>query len=231
LKRSEINAIIRSADVFVRAQGFYLPPFAYWNAQDWQRKGIEVSEIVENSLGWDVTDFGLGDFTKFGLFLFTLRNGSPTNLVSGSGKLYAEKIMVVEDGQLTPLHFHWFKMEDIINRGGGKLKLRLYPASADESLVRTGEVNFSVDGCRRCINAGDVVTLDPGESITLEQNCYHEFWGEGRVLVGEVSLVNDDNLDNRFFQSIGRFPTIEEDEDPLYLLVGDYDKYYQAKAV
>ena len=229
MKRSEINAIIRSADAFIRDHGFYLPPFAYWTVQDWQNKGEEVSEIVENSLGWDITDFGLGDFAKFGLFLFTLRNGSPNNLASGKGKLYAEKIMVVENGQVTPLHFHWFKMEDIINRGGGKLKLRLYPADADESLVRTGEIVFSVDGCRRSIHAGEVITLEPGESITLEQNCYHEFWGEGRVLAGEVSLVNDDNHDNRFFQPIGRFPTIEEDEEPLYLLVGDYDKYYQAK--
>ena len=229
MKRSEINAIIRSADAFIRDHGFYLPPFAYWTVQDWQNKGDEVSEIVENSLGWDITDFGLGDFAKFGLFLFTLRNGSPNNLASGKGKLYAEKIMVVENGQVTPLHFHWSKMEDIINRGGGKLKLRLYPADADESLVRTGEIVFSVDGCRRSIHAGEVITLEPGESITLEQNCYHEFWGEGRVLAGEVSLVNDDNHDNRFFQPIGRFPTIEEDEEPLYLLVGDYDKYYQAK--
>jgi hypothetical protein len=229
MKRSEINAIIRSADAFIRDHGFYLPPFAYWTVQDWQNKGEEVSEIVENSLGWDITDFGLGDFAKFGLFLFTLRNGSPNNLASGKGKLYAEKIMVVENGQVTPLHFHWFKMEDIINRGGGKLKLRLYPADVDESLVRTGEIVFSVDGCRRSIHAGDVITLEPGESITLEQNCYHEFWGEGRVLAGEVSLVNDDNHDNRFFQPIGRFPTIDEDEEPLFLLVGDYDKYYQAK--
>lgn len=231
MKRSEINAIISSADAFIRAQGFYLPPFAYWKPQDWQKKGVEVSEIVENNLGWDITDFGLGDFFKTGLFLFTLRNGRPENLKSGSGKLYAEKILVVEDGQLTPLHFHWSKMEDIINRGGGKLKMRLYPAGTDESLVRTGEVNFSVDGSRRCIKAGDVITLDHGESITLQQRCYHEFWGEGRVLAGEVSMVNDDNHDNRFFQPIGRFPTIEEDVAPLYLLVSDYDQYYKAKAV
>ena len=229
VKRSEINEIIRSADIFIREHGFHLPPFAYWNAQDWQEKGTEVNEIVENSMGWDITDFGLGDFSKFGLFLFTLRNGNPKNLESGSGKLYAEKIMVVNDGQKTPFHFHWFKMEDIINRGGGKLNLRLYPAAADESLVKTGSINLSVDGCRRSINAGDGVTLIPCESVTLEQHCYHEFWGEGRVLVGEVSLVNDDNRDNRFFQAIGRFPTIEEDEEPIHLLVGDYNKYYQMK--
>ena len=231
MKRSEINNIIKSADDFIRAQGFYLPPFAYWKPADWQTKGDAVSEIVENALGWDITDFGIGDFNKFGLFLFTLRNGSLKSLASRTGKLYAEKIMVVEDGQTTPLHFHWHKMEDIINRGGGNLKLRLYPASANEDLVRTGELKISVDGSRRSMSAGDVVTLKPGESITLEQHCYHEFWGEGRVLVGEVSLVNDDKRDNRFFQSIGRFPTITEDEEPLFLLVSDYGKYYQRKVV
>lgn len=229
MKRSEINAIIQSANAFIRAQGFYLPPFAYWKAQDWGEKGIEVSEIVESSLGWDITDFGLGDFARFGLFLFTLRNGNPQNLLSGRGKLYAEKIMVVEDGQTTPFHFHWSKMEDIINRGGGRLKLRLYPASEADDLLRSGDIEFSVDGCQRRISAGEVVTIEPGESITLQQHCYHEFWGDGRVLVGEVSSVNDDTHDNRFFQSIGRFPTIEEDEDPLHLLVSDYARYYHAK--
>jgi len=50
-------------------------------------------------------------------------------------------------------------------------------------------------------------------------------------LAGEVSLVTDDNHDNSFFQSIGRFPTIEEGEETLVLLVSDYAKYYQAKVV
>jgi hypothetical protein len=49
----------------------------------------------------------------------------------------------------------------------------------------------------------------------------------GRVLVGEVSMVNDDRTDNRFFESIGRFPQIMEDEPPLHLLTMDYAKYYR----
>ena len=49
----------------------------------------------------------------------------------------------------------------------------------------------------------------------------------GKVLVGEVSKVNDDVNDNRFLKPTGRFPEIEEDEPPLHLLVGDYAKYYQ----
>jgi D-lyxose ketol-isomerase len=57
---------------------------------------------------------------------------------------------------------------------------------------------------------------------------YHRFYGEagkGKVLVGEVSMVNDDNSDNCFYETIGRFPVIEEDEQPLHLLVSDYSKF------
>ena len=82
MKRSEINAIILEADAFMKAHGFYLPPFAYWTAAEWIRKGPDVKEIVQNNLGWDITDFGLGDYAKKGLFLFTIRNGSSENLRS-----------------------------------------------------------------------------------------------------------------------------------------------------
>ena len=60
-----------------------------------------MHEIVANHLGWDITDFGKGDFTNYGLFLFTLRNGSPSNWKTLRGKLYAEKIMIVEENQFT----------------------------------------------------------------------------------------------------------------------------------
>ena len=70
--------------------------------------------------------------------------------------------------------------------------------------------------------------MTPGESITLPPNCYHKFWGAGgRVLVGEVSMVNDDSTDNRFADQEGRFPVIEEDEPPLHLLITDYQHYYR----
>ena len=108
--------------------------------------------------------------------------------------------MVVEDEQITPMHFHWKKMEDIINRGGGDLLIQLYNASADEQLNKYDEVHVSVDGNRRTIEPGGTIRLVPGESICLEQHCYHKFWGNGRVLVGEVSMVNDDQNDNRFYK-------------------------------
>jgi D-lyxose ketol-isomerase len=227
MKRSEINSIMQKADEFIHSRGFYLPPFAYWTPESWLKKGPEVSEIVDNKLGWDITDFGRGDFNAFGLFLFTIRNGSIQNWQAGKGKLYAEKIMIVEDGQVTPMHFHWNKMEDIINRGGGDLLIQLYNATVDEQLDEKNEVSVSVDGIRHKLEPGGNLRLTPGESISLEQRCYHKFWGQGRVLVGEVSLVNDDQYDNRFYEPIGRFPEIEEDVLPLYLLCNDYAAYYK----
>ena len=228
MKRSQINTILQEAIAFLAQHQFFLPPFAFWTPEDWQAKGAEVAEIVEGRLGWDVTDFGLGDFERSGLLLFTLRNGSVENLQAGRGKLYAEKIMIVREGQVTPLHFHWQKTEDIINRGGGNLLIRLYNASADGAELLDTDVAVQTDGVRRVVEAGGTVALRPGESITLETGLYHSFWaepGKGTVLAGEVSVVNDDRTDNRFYEPLGRFPAIEEDEPPLYLLVTDYPDY------
>ncbi|MDH3675019.1 MAG: D-lyxose/D-mannose family sugar isomerase [Anaerolineae bacterium] len=227
MKRSEINSIMRDADAFIKQRAFYLPPFAYWTPADWATKGEEVREIVDHQLGWDITDFGQGDYEKIGLFIFTIRNGSPENLARGQGKVYAEKLLIVDPDQVTPFHFHWRKVEDFINRGGGKLVMQLYNSTEDGKFADS-DVTVSVDGVEHTLKAGDTVILNPGESITLPTGLYHKFWGtESRVLVGEVSVVNDDNTDNRFYDPVGRFPEIEEDEPPLYLLCTDYPKYYQ----
>lgn len=226
MKRSEINTIIRQAQQFLARHQFHLPSFAWWTPEQWQTKGSEVYEVIENQLGWDITDFGSGDFSKCGLFLFTVRNGRLANLRAMQGKTYAEKIMITEVGQVTPLHFHWQKTEDIINRGGGKLVVQLYHSTPDDQLAQT-EITVSVDGVIRKVPAGGTVVLHPGESITLPPRLYHAFWGEGsRVLVGEVSMVNDDRTDNRFHEAIGRFPQIVEDEPPLHLLTVDYPRFY-----
>ena len=207
-----------------------MPPFAYWSPNDWRTKGEDAREIVEHQLGWDITDFGSGQFANVGLFLFTIRNGGPEELQARRGKLYCEKVMIVGVDQVTPMHFHWNKVEDIINRGGGQLVIRLYNGTAENGLGDS-EINVSVDGVRCRVKAGNTVVLDPGESITLPPRLYHEFWGaRERVMVGEVSLVNDDRSDNHFYKPIGRFPKIEEDETPLHLLVTDYPSYYQSGA-
>jgi D-lyxose ketol-isomerase len=230
MKRSEINQLIRDALDFMGNHQFYLPPFAHWTPEMWRTKGSEARAIVQNNLGWDITDFGSGDYEHVGLFLFTLRNGHPNNWATMSGKLYAEKIMVVGVDQVTPMHFHWQKSEDIINRGGGKLMIQLYNATPDETLDDS-PVTVSVDGVAHTVAAGAVLELTPGESITIPTQLYHKFWGaEARVLVGEVSMVNDDARDNRFYEPTGRFPEIDEDEAPFRLLGIDYGAYYRSNS-
>ncbi len=225
MKRSEINEIISDAEEFARIRRFHLPPFAYWGVEMWQRRAAEVGQIVERGLGWDITDFGLGNFRERGLTLFTLRNGERDDLRGGRGEIYAEKILVVNVGQITPLHFHWLKTEDIINRGGGRLAVQLYNATADDGLD-SSDVLVRVDSMPRRLRAGATISLDPGESVTLTPRLYHAFWAEGeRVFVGEVSSVNDDATDNRFYEAVGRFPAIEEDVPPTRLLVNDYKRF------
>jgi D-lyxose ketol-isomerase len=225
MKRSEINRYIREAKEFIKAQGFHLPPFAFWSPEEWKTKGAEYDEIRDNQLGWDLTDFGSGDYEKIGLFLFTVRNGNLKN--PDNQKTYAEKIMIGLPGQVTPYHYHRSKMEDIINRGGaGRLCIRLYGSRGPRELDEKSPVPMAVDGRNYTVPAGTVIHLSPGESITLFQGVFHEFWADGGVLLlGEVSMVNDDHTDNYFLNAPGRFPEIIEDEPPLHLLVGDYEKY------
>ena len=223
MKRSEINRIIQDAKEFMAKRQFYLPPWAYWTIEEWQNHKEDADEIINNMLGWDITDFGSGDFYREGLFLFTIRNGK----FNVDNKPYAEKIMIVEENQVTPMHYHWAKMEDIINRGGGNLVIELYNSNSDNGLD-SNPVLFKIDGVKKSVPAGGKVILTPGESISLEQGMYHKFYGEvgkGKVLVGEVSMVNDDASDNCFLENVGRFPDIVEDTQPLHLLVGDYQKF------
>ncbi|HAS89914.1 MAG TPA: D-lyxose/D-mannose family sugar isomerase [Desulfovibrio sp.] len=222
MKRSEINELICKAKEFYASHKFNLPKWAFWGPEDWKGKG--GSEVVRNMLGWDLTDYGKGDFEKLGLILFTIRNG---NLQTGDPKPYAEKIMILREGQLCPMHFHWSKREDIINRAGGNLIIRLYGSNEDESMSDQ-PLDVSVDGFVRTVEPGGEIVLEPGESICLEPGMYHCFYceeGTGDVMVGEVSAVNDDNIDNRFHEPLPRFPEVDEDEEPVHLLVTDYGKY------
>ncbi len=224
MKRSQVNAYLREAAAFLETHRFKLPPFAFWSEAEWAAKSSEYDEIRDNALGWDITDFGSGDFERVGLMLFTVRNGNAAD--PRYAKPYAEKIMVAKEGQVTPYHFHWRKMEDIINRGGGNLMVQLYNADAEGGFADT-PVRVLTDGRAYEAPAGVVLRLTPGESITLPTGQYHSFWGEpgcGPVLLGEVSQVNDDSADNRFHQPAGRFPTIEEDEPKLWLLGNEYPK-------
>ena len=220
MKRSELNQIMKEAVEFINDRKFLLPPFAFFSPDEWENKGHEYDEIRDNMLGWDITDFGSGDFKKVGLLMFTIRNGNFNN--SKYVKPYAEKLLIVEDGQVTPYHFHWSKMEDIINRGGADLMVRVYNSTENEEFADT-DVDIYMDGRHFTVKAGETIRIKPGESISIQTGMYHSFWAEGgKVLLGEVSKVNDDRVDNRFYKPTGRFPKIEEDEKPLYLLGNEY---------
>lgn len=223
MKRSEINHIIKEAVRFFTSRQFILPEWAFWSPDKWKGSYEKCSEIVDNKLGWDITDFGSGDFRNKGLTLFTLRNGN----LQTHNKIYCEKIMISGEEQETPTHFHWKKTEDIINRGGGNLVIELWHATSDDKLSDE-DVIISIDGIRTIVKPGERLILYPGQSVCLPPRLYHKFYGEkglGKVLIGEVSEVNDDDNDNRFFDNIGRFPQTEEDTEPLHLLVKDYPDY------
>ena len=228
MKRSEINQYIREFRATLDAAHFYLPPFCSIPASEWKDLGHEYDEIRNRMLGWDITDFGSGDFKNTGLQLVTIRNGNPEDPQS---KTYAEKIMLVREKQVTPLHFHWFKMEDIINKGGGNLLIRVYNSLPNEEMDMESDVTVHTDGRTYQVKAGTQIRLTPGESISIQPLMYHDFEvekGTGAVLLGEVSQVNDDNTDNRFNPPVGRFPEIEEDEAPYRFLCNEYPKATQA---
>jgi D-lyxose ketol-isomerase len=222
MKRSEINEFIADAVAFFDSHGYHLPPFAHWSPDDWQTKGPKADEIHRSRLGWDLTDFGSGDFLDVGLLLFTVRNGNLAD--PDNPKTYAEKAMIVREGQVTPWHFHGGKMEDIINRGGGDLVIDLCNSGPKGEFIDT-PVTVSTDGVQRTVEPKGTVILTPGESITLTRGLAHQFYGEkgkGKVFVGEVSSVNDDETDNFFIPPVGRFPEIEEDVPPTHHLCTEY---------
>lgn len=180
MKRSQINTIYREAgDCFTR-HGWALPP----------------------SPRWDITDFGTGDFERYGLVLINL----------AEEREYCEKLMYARHGQTTPLHTHAKKKEDIICRHGC-LVLELWAGRPDTCPPGT-PFHANVNGSPRAFASGEKVTLAAGERITLTPGIYHAFYPEGSdCIIGEVSTANDDANDNFFVDpAIGRFPEIAEDE-------------------
>ncbi len=224
MRRSEINAAIREMEAMIAMCGLRLPPFARFSPLEWDRKGHEYDEIRDNMLGWDVTDYGLGDFAREGMTLITLRNGNAA-MPEKYPKPYAEKLLYLREGQHSPMHFHWHKMEDIIHRGGAEVLIRVYNSLPDESIDRVSDVTVHMDGRCFSVPAGTQIRLHPGESISITRGLYHDFTvlsGAGGALLGEVSQVNDDVHDNRFEPPVGRFPEIEEDDIPDRLLCSEY---------
>jgi D-lyxose ketol-isomerase len=188
MKRSEINQLVRDAGAFFSLYHWTLPPNPYW----------------------DVTDFGLGDWKRWGLVLVNLADEPE----------YCEKLMYAKRGMVTPAHCHRLKKEDIICRVGG---LRVTVWAQKPEIGDHEAVNVQVNRQNKLFLSWDSIMLGPGERITLEPGVWHEFEPTtDECIIGEVSTANDDLTDNVFANpEIGRFSEIKEDEPALVRLVSD----------
>jgi D-lyxose ketol-isomerase len=188
MKRSSINHLIRSAQTCFRAGGWALPP----------------------KPRWDVTDFGLGDWQRFGLVLVNL----------AEEKEYCEKLMYALKDMTTPAHCHLKKKEDIICRWG-ELAVQVWAGPPAES--QNQGLSLPINHDPIYVKSGDVIKLEAGSRVTLVPGVYHEFYPvSGECIIGEVSTANDDAHDNFFLnQNVGRYPGIEEDEPPVVGLLSD----------
>jgi len=189
MTRSTINEAVRDALIFFKKCHWYLPPVPKW----------------------DVTDFGLGQFEKFGLVLINLAEEAE----------YCEKLMYAKKGMTTPCHTHKKKKEDIIVRNG-KLAVQVWKGIPSESTP--GDMfSIKINGIKEQVYSGDIISLESGQRVTLEPDIYHEFYPvSDECIIGEVSTFNDDIHDNFFIDpDIGRFSVIIEDEPAIVELVSD----------
>ena len=142
MKRSEINRALRELEAMCEKYCCYLPPFCHFTPEEWQHIGHEYDEVRDCMLGWDITDYGMGDFDRFGFSLITIRNGNRA-MADKYPKVYAEKLLYLKEGQYAPNHFHWYKTEDIINRGGGNIVFKLWNANRETEGLEDTDVKIS----------------------------------------------------------------------------------------
>jgi hypothetical protein len=131
-------------------------------------------------MGWDITDYGQGDFEKLGLFLFTLRNGRLSDLQAGGGMCYAEKLLISKQDQVSPMHRHYLKAEDIINRGGATLAIELFGSAEDGSFDGAAGGTVFCDGIAREFAPGEVLMLAPGRKRDADAGRLARVLGRGR---------------------------------------------------
>lgn len=224
MKRSNINEALQWAKDLLEKSNIKLPPFGYWTMDQWKEHKDELDTIKQTMLGWDITDYGKDDFANLGGVLFTLRNGDVHNTAIGTP--YAEKLILLKEGQALPCHFHYKKTEDIIVRSSGVMGIKLYNATKDYEVDTQSDVEVYMDGIKHTVKAGETILVHPGCSITLTPFMYHTFFaqkGYGDCVIGEVSSINDDNVDNHFNPEMPRFSKIEEDEAITHPLCNEYN--------
>ena len=225
MKRSEVNRAMVWAEDLLKKCNIRLPHYAYWDMDKWAENKDRLDTIQHVMLGWDISDFGSGNFSELGAVLYTVRNGDMND--ASVGVPYCEKYLIFKEGQRLPNHYHVFKTEDIINRAGGVLSLFLWNTDEDGNVLDT-DVKVYMDGVLRTFKPGEEVLVHPGDSVSIPPHVTHIFGpkaGYGDLVVGEVSKVNDDNTDNYFLEHIARFSEIEEDEPAARPLCNEYAKY------
>lgn len=213
MQRSLINRLMREAEASFAAHGFVPPPWAAWSPDEWVRNPDRARFCAARQMGWGLTDFGSGDFFRRGILLLVCRNGV---FRQPGERVYAEKIIVMREGQEAPYHYHRSKTEDILVRGGGCLALDLVTVDEAGQPIEA-PVEALVDGAVRIVPPRMPVVLHPGESLTLPPLQAHRFYGwpgTGTVLVGEISEVNDDLTDNYFLEPFA--PMVIEEDEPAY---------------
>lgn len=222
MKRSLVNASIQYAKQLLEKQNIRLPDFGYWTLEDWKKQKGDLKVIKQLMLGWDLTDHGLGRFQEIGCTLFTIRNGMLHQ--PEVGVPYCEKLLIFQDGQRLPTHYHGFKTEDIINRAGGPMFIRLYN-TVDGKAVDT-PVKVYQDGIQHTHMPGEMVIIQPGNSISITPGIAHTFGsepGSGDIVCGEVSKVNDDTVDNFHIElQPQQYAKIDEDEPIVHPLCNEY---------
>lgn len=188
MRRSDINSLFRSARSCFAAYQWALPPHPRW----------------------DVTDFGPGDWRKFGLVLVNLAEEPE----------YCEKFIYAQKGMTTPAHCRGKKKEDIICRWG-RLAIQVWAGVPAESGDRAS--TMPVDHEAVTVRSGQIVEPSARSRVTLVPGVYHAFYPlSDECIISEVSTANDDAADNFFIDpEVGRFPGIEEDEPPVIRLLSE----------
>jgi D-lyxose ketol-isomerase len=224
MKRSFVDSRIAAMLAMCERHGARLPSFAHWGEHDYSADPSAARRILDGGLGWNVVEFKPGGFAQSGLSVFTLRMGDGRQLSHGRGRLYAEKVLLAEDGQRTPHHYHIVKTEDIVNRGGARFVVELF--KVDRAGTPLKERFRALKDVKILeLEPGAKVVLEPGESLTLDPFVAHAFWAEGgATLAGEVSLAHDDRADNLFLPPLAASSPIEEDAPRKYMTVRDHER-------
>ncbi len=206
--------MIKDAELLFELNGFRLPPFAYLMPSEWLTKSASYSELRHNGLGWMCTDFGADHGA---VIRFILRRGDPE--AEKYRKPYSEEIFMCRKGTSVPPHCHLSRMQDIVNRGGGVLTVRILG-------TRKGMENVTLrkDGFTFTVHQYGLVKLCEGESLTIPAGCIHEICADGDdVAVSEISTFMCITSDDYFtVRKPARSLKLEEDEPPYRLLISDY---------